>query len=167
MMALKHILVATDFGEAADNALLYGRSIARTFGATLHVVHVSHDVFGNAVGVGFDPATASDLQRDVDETARHEVTELVLDSDHSGPPTIQVVLTSSRPALTIVQYAETHDIDLIVVGTHGRGSFAHLVMGSVAEEVVRLAPCPVLTVRHPEHEFVIPDTLVAASRLPA
>jgi len=51
---------------------------------------------------------------------------------------------------------------LIVVGTHGRGGLAHLVVGSVAERVVRLAPCPVLTVRHPEREFVRPDTLAAA-----
>ena len=48
-------------------------------------------------------------------------------------------------------------VDVIVIGTHGRGGMAHLLMGSVAEIVVRMAPCPVLTVRHPEHEFVLPD----------
>jgi nucleotide-binding universal stress UspA family protein len=53
---------------------------------------------------------------------------------------------------------------LIVTGTNGRGGVAHLLMGSVAERVVRTAPCPVLTVRHPEHEFVIPDALVAVAR---
>ena len=50
-----------------------------------------------------------------------------------------------------------HTIDLIVMGTHGRGAIAQLLVGSVAEKVVRTAPCPVLTVRHPEREFVVPD----------
>jgi len=50
------------------------------------------------------------------------------------------------------------------MGTHGRGAVAHLLMGSVAERVVRTAPCPVLTVRRPEHEFLVPDALVAVAR---
>lgn len=74
------------------------------------------------------------------------------------------MLASNSPALTIVDYAMGHRIDLIVMGTHGRGALAHMVMGSVAERVVRLAPCPVLTVRHPEHEFVRPDALVPVAR---
>src|SRR6266851_4444247 len=164
MIALKNILVATDFGEAAESALAYGRAFARTFGATLHVLHVADDIYMNAVGVELYTASASDLQHDLDEAARKELKELVLDRDNSGPRTIPAVLTSSgTPALTIVQYAKTNNIDLIVMGTHGRGAFAHLVMGSVAERVVRLAPCPVLTVRHPEHEFVMPDALATAS----
>jgi hypothetical protein len=64
----------------------------------------------------------------------------------------------------IVEYAEQERIDLIVTGTHGRGAVAHLLMGSVAERVVRTAPCPVLTVRHPEHESVVPDALVAVAK---
>jgi nucleotide-binding universal stress UspA family protein len=60
------------------------------------------------------------------------------------------------PFLEIVRYAQEANIDLIVLGTHGRGGLAHMLLGSVAEKVVRKAPCPVLTVRHPEHEFVAP-----------
>jgi len=75
-----------------------------------------------------------------------------------------VLITSSSPAFAIVDYAREHEIDLIVMGTHGRGALAHLMMGSVAERVVRLAPCPVLTIKHPEHEFVQPDVLVAVAR---
>jgi len=63
-----------------------------------------------------------------------------------------------------VDYATKERIDLIVTGTHGRGAVAHLLMGSVAERIVRTAPCPVLTVRRPEHEFVVPDTLVAVAK---
>ena len=71
------------------------------------------------------------------------------------------MVTAISPAAAIVDYARREQIDLIVMGTHGRGGVAHLLMGSVAERVVRTAPCPVLTVRHPEHEFVLPDALVA------
>ncbi|MEI6137516.1 MAG: universal stress protein, partial [Chloroflexota bacterium] len=64
---------------------------------------------------------------------------------------------SSAPALSIVEYARAREIDLIVMGTHGRGALAHVMVGSVADRVVRLAPCPVLTVRSVEREFVVPD----------
>ena len=73
-------------------------------------------------------------------------------------------MTSNAPAAAIVDYAKDKRIDLIVAGTHGRGGVARLLLGSVTERVVRTAPCPVLTVRHPEHEFVIPDALVAVAK---
>ena len=56
----------------------------------------------------------------------------------------------------ILRYAKEQQIDLIVMGTHGRGAVSHLLIGSVAENVVRKAPCPVLTIRHPEHDFIMP-----------
>jgi nucleotide-binding universal stress UspA family protein len=67
-----------------------------------------------------------------------------------------LVTETGPPFLAIVHYAKRESIDLIVMGTHGRGAMAHLLIGSVAENVVRKAPCPVLTVRHPQHEFVSP-----------
>ena len=70
--------------------------------------------------------------------------------------TIVKVVRQGPPFLEIVRYAQEANIDLIVLGTHGRGGLAHMLLGSVAEKVVRKAPCPVLTVRHPEHEFVAP-----------
>ncbi|HKF70044.1 MAG TPA: universal stress protein, partial [Vicinamibacterales bacterium] len=88
----------------------------------------------------------------------------LIDSDGSGPATKAVVMTSGSAAYAIVDYARENGIDLIVLGTHGRGVLAHLMMGSVAERVVRIANCPVLTVRCPQHEFVMPDTLVASAR---
>jgi nucleotide-binding universal stress UspA family protein len=70
---------------------------------------------------------------------------------------VPVIRTSDTPADEIVKYAQAETIDLIVLGTHGRPGVAHLFMGSVAEKVVRTAPCPVLTLRHPEREFVRAD----------
>jgi nucleotide-binding universal stress UspA family protein len=71
-----------------------------------------------------------------------------------------VIVTSNVPADAIVEYAKDFGVNLIVVGTHGRGVVAHLLLGSVAERIVRIAPCPVLTVRHPEREFVLPDVVL-------
>jgi nucleotide-binding universal stress UspA family protein len=163
MIAIKNILVPTDFGEASDAALLYGRELATRFGATLHVLHVADSIYLKAFGAESYAAMAPKLQADLEETAKKQLAELLIDSDKSGPPTKSVLLTSSTPAFAIVDFAKEHDVDLIVMGTHGRGPLAHLVMGSVAERVVRTAACPVLTVRHPEHEFVWPDTLAPAT----
>jgi nucleotide-binding universal stress UspA family protein len=163
MMTLKNILVATDFSEPSDAALAYGRELAGRFGATLHVLHVAENIYITTFGAETYAAVAPDLQRQVEDGARARLDELLIDSDKSGPPTRPIVLTSSSPSFAIIDYAGEHGIDLIVMGTHGRGALAHLLMGSVAERVVRLAPCPVLTVRHPEHEFVRPDALVAVT----
>ena len=164
MIALKQILVATDFGEASDAALRYGRTLAKHFGADLHVLHVAQNAYLNAVGSDAYVAMAPGLQDEVEAAAKERLAGLVIDSDKSGPPTTAVVQTSTSPVFTILEYAKRNRIDLIVMGTHGRGPMAHLLMGSVAERVVRLAPCPVLTVRHPEHEFVLPDALMAMAR---
>jgi Universal stress protein UspA and related nucleotide-binding proteins len=88
----------------------------------------------------------------------------VCDEDRAVLGARTILRVSATPALAIVEYARDANVDLIVVGTHGRGAMAHLFMGSVAERVVRTASCPVLTVRHPEHEFVLPDALVAVAR---
>ena len=164
MITLKRILVATDFSEPSDVALSYGRELATRFKATLHVLHVAQNVYISTFGAENYAAIAPDLQQQIEEGARLRLSELLIDSDQSGPNTIAAVITATSPAFAIVDYAKDHEIDIIVMGTHGRGALAHLVMGSVAERAVRFASCPVLTVRHPEHEFVRPDTLIAAAR---
>jgi nucleotide-binding universal stress UspA family protein len=164
MIALKNILVATDFSEPSDAALAYGRALARTFGATLHVVHVVDTVPTLVYGAEAYAVSMPELQQEIEDTARKQLADLLVDNDRPPLPARPVVLTSNAPAAAIVGYAKGERIDLIVAGTHGRGGVAHLLMGSVAERVVRTAPCPVLTVRHPEHEFVIPDALVAVAK---
>ena len=159
MIAMKNVLVATDFGEAADSALAYGRELASRFGATLHVLHVAENVYITAFGAETYASFAPDLQRDIEASAHRRLAEATLDSDGSGPKTVPAVMTSSSPAFAIIDYANDHDIDLIIMGTHGRGTLGHFLMGSVAERVVRLSGCPVLTIRHPERDFVHPDGL--------
>ena len=163
MIGLKQILVATDFSEPSETALNYGRELASRFGATLHVLHIAQNVYIKTFGAENYATMAPDLQQQIEDDARRRLNELLIDSDKSGPETIPMIRTAASPAYAIIDYANDHAIDLIVMGTHGRGALAHLVMGSVAERVVRLAPCPVLTVRHPQVEFVRPDTLAAVA----
>ena len=162
MIALKNILVATDFGEAADAALAYGRELARTFDSTLHVLNVADDVFVRLGGDAY-VAVLPEMQQGIEEAARTHLDALLVDNDPHPIRVKKAVLTSSATAAAVVQYARDMTIDLIIIGTHGRGAVAHLLMGSVAERVVRTAPCPVLTVRHPEHEFVVPDALTTTA----
>ena len=120
MMTLKRILVPTDFGEAAGTALSYGRAMAQAFGATLHVLHVTQDMVASSLGVEMASGPAVlDVQREVDAFARKELERLV-GSEGGGPPTKLLILTSNAPAGLIVQYAKNQQIDLIVMGTHGR-----------------------------------------------
>jgi nucleotide-binding universal stress UspA family protein len=162
MMTLKRILVPTDFGEAAGTALSYGRALAHAFEATLYVLHVTQDMFALGVETSNGPAVL-DLQREVDAFARKELERLV-GSEGGGPPTKLIILTSNAPAGLIGQYAKNQQIDLIVMGTHGRKALEHFLMGSVAEKVVRTAPCPVLTVRTPEREFVVADPVAVRAK---
>ena len=164
MITLKHILVATDFSEPSDAALAYGRALARNFTATLHVLHVVGNVSAVVYGAEGYSASLPELQQGLEDSARKQLAALLVDNDAQPLPTRQVLTASNAPAVAIVEYAAREHIDLIVTGTHGRGAVAHLLMGSVAERVVRTAPCPVLTVRHPEHEFVLPDALVAVAK---
>jgi universal stress protein A len=160
MILMKNVLVATDFGDASDTALTYGRALARTFGARLHLLHVTENVFMKAMGGDAYITVFPEIQKDIDDAARTELRARV-DAD---TPTTVALLTSNAPATSIVEYAKAEGIDLIVVGTHGRGAVAHLLMGSVAERVVRTAPCPVLTVRQSEREFVVPDALAIVAK---
>jgi nucleotide-binding universal stress UspA family protein len=158
MIKMANVLVATDFGPAADSALAYGREFARTFGARLHVLHVVENpmVYPGAEAVGVDIVR---LQADLEAGAQQALDRTVTSEDREQLRAITIIRTGRSPAVEIVNHAKVAGVDVIIMGTHGRGFMGHLLMGSVAEKVVRLAPCPVLTVRHPEHEFLLPDAL--------
>jgi nucleotide-binding universal stress UspA family protein len=152
MIVLKNILVATDFGPASDAALTYGRALAKQFGARLHLLHAAENDFLRASVT--DPyMLKAALARRLEDRLTPE--------DRADRSACTVMETADRPSEAIIAYAKSAGIDLIVLGTHGRTGVSHVLVGSVAERVVRTAPCPVLTVRHLEHDFVLPD--VAAS----
>jgi nucleotide-binding universal stress UspA family protein len=156
MISLKRVLVPTDFSETANAALKYGVELARTFGATLHVLHVitaprNESWMGYAPGWEF-MKTIEHLRSD----ALRQMQEL-LAAERVEPIRVVLDVVHGEAAEVALQYATEHAIGLIVCGTHGRRGLNRLVMGSVAEVIVRKAPCPVLTVQHPEREFVVAE----------
>ena len=164
MIGIKKILVATDFAPASETALRYGRELARAFQASLEVMHVTENLYLLA-STGFgDASFPVGIQEDLERDAAQETERLLTDEDRRDLRAKAVSVTHNTPAAAIVDYARDCKADLIVVGTHGRGALGHVFLGSVAERVVRLAPCPVLTVHSPEHEFVLPEALVAVTK---
>jgi nucleotide-binding universal stress UspA family protein len=163
MINLKSIMVATDFSEPSAVALAYGRDIARSYGAALHLLHVVEDVmlrYSPEVGM-----TSPVLQENLESRARRELDAQVTEDDRRTLKIVPIVLTSPTVPGGIVEYAKDQKIDLVIVGTHGRSGVKQLLMGSVAERVVRTAPCPVLTVRERERDFIAPDALVPSSQV--
>ena len=159
MVALKNILVATDFSEPSAVALAYGRDLARTYNARVHVLHIVEDVLMRYSEAGF---ALPQMQADLEKVAVRDLEAQITDDDRRTLTVLPVVESAVNIADAIVRYAKEREIDLIVTGTHGRGAVTHFLMGSVAERVVRSAPCPVLTVRAHERDFIAPDAMVCA-----
>jgi nucleotide-binding universal stress UspA family protein len=141
------ILVPTDFSAPSDAALEYARGIAAKFGSRIHVLHVLDEAlvatpYGNDVFVAESPTLLAELFDEAKNRLAHRASR-----PDGAPFTVTTEVVSGTSARTITDYAGEHAVDLIVMGTHGRSGVAHLLMGSVAEKVVRFAPCPVLIVR--------------------
>lgn len=154
MIPPKRILVPTDFSETSNVALKYAMSLAHAFSASLHVLHVVKKAAFETPGATGDWTPPLGLLEELQGGALDELRKVV---EREAPQAYaEPIVRTGSPFVEIVQCAKEMKIDLIVMGTHGRGPVAHMLMGSVAEKVVRKAPCPVLTVRHPEHAFVMP-----------
>ncbi len=137
----KEILVPMDFSETSRHALAYAQTIAKALGASVHVLHVILDPYSQAWSVEVPEMNLGGLEDAWLTHAQKRLDELTVDA-----PGDRVVMTG-QPFSEIIRYVEAHGIDLIVMGTHGLGGIEHMLLGSVAEKVVRKAPCPVLTVR--------------------
>ena len=142
----KRILVPTDFSPPSDAALEYARSVAARYGASLHLLHVAEDPYRAFYSAEVYVPEIEGLREEVLSDTEKRLKNQLRPSDVSELHATAESLIGT-PAGSIVEYATGHDVDLIVMGTHGRGGMSHLLMGSVAERVVRTAPCPVLTVR--------------------
>jgi nucleotide-binding universal stress UspA family protein len=141
-VAFKTILVATDFGETSRLALEYARVLADRFDAGLRILHVVETPAPMGTELSLPDLTAANAR--ALQEAQQRLAEPM--NRVTGDDVFGQVLVGNA-ASKIVEYAADHDVDLIVMGTHGRRALARLVMGSVAERVVRTAPCPVFTVR--------------------
>jgi len=156
MIQLKRILVPVDFSEFGKPALTYACEFARRFASDLHLLHVVEDIYPMVPEAGMLLPAQGDYLAELQASARKALEKLP-DPEHChGIPEIIRSVQTGTPFLEVIRYAKEHDIDLIVVGTHGRSGLVHMLMGSVAEKIVRKAPCPVLTVRPQGHQFVMP-----------
>ena len=165
-MPFTHILIPTDLSDPAHHALRYALEEATLHHARVTLLHVlsSHadtDVYyvtgspESAAQGSFDPVAGrlaaqplpqpTVIRRDPNEDALTRLQDLMRGAFHG---TWNVEVAVGHPADTIVRFAQERSADLIVMGTHGRTGLQHVLLGSVAEKVVRLAPCPVLTVRY-------------------
>ncbi len=143
-MHLKKILFPTDFSHTGDAALALATSMARDTGATLLIIHVEEPPMAYGGGEMYYGVPEPDLK-----TLKTMLSE-VKPSDPEVPYKHRLI--TGHPAHAIVQLAESEDVDLIVMGTHGRSGLSRLLMGSVTENVMRKAPCPMLTYKEPSEK---------------
>ena len=140
------IVVPTDFSECAEEAWRLAQRVAATLGSEIVLVHVYLEppVYG-------DPPIVDPAWRTYVETQKWVAEELDrwAASVREQGITVRTAVRTGGPYAEIVAVATDERADLVIMGTHGRGGMSRLLLGSVAERVVRLAPCPVLTVRKP------------------
>lgn len=150
-LRLKKILVPVDFSAFATKAVRYAARFAEQFGASLVLVHVVEPVhYPESVII---PPVMEEANRERLKLARAALAAFAKKQVPAGLTT-ETVTRLGQPFAEITAAAKDSEADLIVIATHGHTGLKHLFLGSVAERVVRLAPCPVLTVRAHEHEFV-------------
>jgi nucleotide-binding universal stress UspA family protein len=156
MIKLSRILCATDFSEYSLAALPYAKSFAKEYGAELHCLHIVDEAYQywmamNGEGLPMGPSPQEMIriaeQQMVDFAEKHL-------ADCGSPVVTKVGF--GRPFVEIIEYAREISADLIVIATHGRSGLKQALLGGTTEKVIRKAPCPVLSIRRPGHEFVMP-----------
>ena len=153
-IVLKRILVPTDFTNVSRTAVAYGAALSEEFGASLHLLHVLDGA------IGIEPLTLplgarKVIERKAEATAWEELRTLLSKEDQARVRAV-LALEWGTPFVEIVRYARTHAIDLIAMSGRTNGHATHVLLGSVVENVLHSAPCPVLTLRPREREFVQP-----------
>lgn len=150
---IRQILYPTDFSEPSLYALGFARSFCQRFSARLHVLHVVDEAYLHWMAVAPNAVPIGPAPDDLINQAKGQMSEFL--QTHLPEPTYEVQsdVRMGRPFMEIIQYARQQPIDLIVIGTHGRAGLSHVLMGSTVEKVIRRAPCPVLSVRHPGHKL--------------
>ena len=159
---MRHILVPFDFSEAAQAALAYAVELSQQVPGRITLLHVIYTAKVTETLLGLDaleylsktlelPAVSAGIAPsfNVDEVKKvaREKLEESIDATWRERVPIETAFEEGRPSIKIVDYARDHEVDLIVMGTHGRGLVAQFFLGSVTENVIRSATCPVLTVR--------------------
>ena len=150
-MKFERILFPTDFSDHAAHAQRAAVSLATQYGADLHLIHVVQ-LFSYVVDFGMDNTAQYESVRE----SLQKMMDGLVEGLAEAPFPVTGELIQGDPVKEIIRVAREDNSDLIVMGTHGRGALEHVLLGSIAEKVVRKAPCPVLTVPLPGHAFKMP-----------
>ena len=145
MVSIDAILIPTDFSETSEAAVTYGCALAKSLKATVYLLHIVENPHLGPGGATLWNYSLPALKHRLEEEAEERMATLA--SQHEKDLTIERSARVGTPWVEITDEARERGADLIVMGTHGHGAVAHALLGSVAERVVRHAPCPVLTVR--------------------
>ncbi|HKI83547.1 MAG TPA: universal stress protein [Candidatus Krumholzibacteria bacterium] len=144
MLPVKTILYPTDFSENARHAIPHLLEVAKCFSAQIHLLHVVETSL-QVADVSWS-AAQPEMDTRIHEAAKERLEKL---AEEIGLPKerLSLAVVDGHPSLEITRYAKAHEIDMIVMSTHGHSGLSHFLLGSVTERVVRKASCPVLTVR--------------------
>ena len=156
MIQLNRILVPTDFSEHSERAAAYALELARRFDAVeVHCLHVS-DIPADplATSAYYMTGPSEHFIDQVREESQKNLDAFIAKNLPDVP--VKKAFVEGRPFVEIVRYARDNKIELMVIATHGRTGLKHALFGSVAEKVIRKAPCPVLVVKRDEREFIMP-----------
>jgi universal stress protein A len=149
VIEISRILAPTDFSAHSTGALRYACGMAERFAAELHLVHVLSEIVPTGPDPLLMPVMPPEFYQENEDRAKENLTTL-LDNSWGKPGALVVAVRWGSPVEAIVDYASEKKIQLIVIATHGRTGLSHALLGSVAERIVREAPCPVLTIRAPD-----------------
>ena len=152
----ERILFPTDFSDLAQVAFEYALTLTRTFDSELHCLHVVDDAYQYWSAMGPESIPVGPPPDSLVELARTRMDQYHAEHLTGLKPEPKTHVCQGRPFAQIISYAREHDICLIVMGTHGRGALAHMLLGSTTEKVVRKAPCAVMTIRDSDQSFVMP-----------
>lgn len=151
----KRILWPTDFSELSLLGGRYARGFCDVFGAKLHIVHVIPPPLSPDMSVIVPAEVPLAVSEPEMVAAAEAALQNLVDEQFGGDETIEIAAIYGNPWTAICKYAHDNEVDLIVVATHGRTGLRHVLIGGTAERIVQHAPCPVLTVKDPEREFLI------------
>lgn len=153
-MQIKTILFPTDFSNGARAAMDHAISLAKDYQAKLILLYVIQDI---SIAEWYIPSSisAGELVEDMQKSAWQEMDKWIAEVSKQVKD-VEKMVVRGVPFVEIIQTAKERNVDLIVIGTHGRTGIDHMLFGSTAEKVVRKAACPVLTVRIAGKEFKMP-----------
>ena len=151
---LKKILVPQDFSEYSLHALKYAITFSSLFKSDLIVLHVVEPIVYPA-DFSFGQVSIPAMEEEIRKHSEEQLNELIANEVPSGIK-VSSIIKVGKPFIEIIEVAKSESADLIIISSHGRTGMDHVLFGSTADKVVRKAPCPVLTVRPHEHEFVTP-----------